>query len=103
MEKFYKREYDEVFKAALLALKDNGFNITDYNKDTGIIKASSEISFWSWGEALEIRIISQPNGTKISFYSEAHQAFDWGKSEKNANMFFRSLEHRIFQHSSKKK
>ena len=94
-EKYYENPYPDVFKATLQALEDNDFNVETYNRESGIIHASVGTSFWSWGENIELRVISHANGTKVYFYSGAHQAYDWGKTEENAKKFFHSLNHRL--------
>ena len=55
------------------------------NKLKGVISASTETSFLSWGETIDIRIKEKGEGTctvEVKSNSKA-QLFDWGTNEEN--------------------
>jgi len=88
--KTYNRSLNEVLEACARALKKCGFVVTE--RSTHIIKASSGISFRSWGENIKITLSSTSEGVKVNITSEPKaQLFDLGKSEENIKKIFSEL------------
>lgn len=80
----------EVLEAAVKALSKCGFDVTE--RSTHTIKASSGISFRSWGEDIMIKLSSTSEGVKVNIISEPQaQLFDLGKSEENIREIFSEL------------
>lgn len=86
----FKKSLTEVYNASVKALHESGFIIEE--KDEKVIRATSDISIVSWGEEIEIKLYSKPDGVEVEATSEAYQLFDWGKSEENLSRFFANLE-----------
>jgi len=92
----YNIEYKKVFEEAINALSECKFSVKESDNKTGIIKASTKMSVWSWGENIKILIEKTSVGTKVSVISEAKaQLFDWGKSKRNINNFFEVLNRKL--------
>lgn len=92
-----KTSYNKTFEAVKKALEDCKFSIRKADKKTGEIKASAGISFWSWGETLNISVSKvNKNKTKVSISSGVKaQLIDWGKNKKNIDKFFDALDRRM--------
>jgi len=88
--RIYNHSLIEVLEASVKALKKCGFEVT--KRSTHIIKASSGISFRSWGETIKITLSSTSEGVKVNITSEPQaQLFDLGKSEENVGKIFSEL------------
>lgn len=92
----YRLPYDVVYNEVINALSDCKFKIKKEDKESGDIKASAGISFWSWGENLEFLVSKTGEGTQVNAYSGAKaQLYDWGKSRKNIHNFYAALNKRL--------
>jgi hypothetical protein len=57
---------DQVWAAAMEVVKKRNFEISESDKEKGIIKAMSGVSGWSWGELIGIFIyVSEKNSSRI--------------------------------------
>ena len=59
----------------------------------GVVSAQVGLSFFSWGEIVEIRFYQDGSVTATSRCAFPLQCFDWGKNQRNINEFFRQLEY----------
>ena len=92
----YKIEYKRVFEEAMNSLSECNFSVKESDNKKGIIKESTKMSVWSWGESIIVLIEKTSVGTKVSVSSEAKaQLFDWGKSRRNINNFFENLNRKL--------
>ena len=92
----YPNSYDGVFNAVLQAIADCSFQKESVDMASGQIAASTNISIWSWGERIEIRVSEADNGTKVSISSTPNaQIIDWGKSEENIERLFAAIERHL--------
>lgn len=91
--KIFKKPLSEVYNASVKALQESGFTVNE--KKENVIRATSKISIVSWGEDMEVRLSSKPEGVEVKATSEAYQIFDWGKSEENLSKFFTNLKKQL--------
>ena len=85
MQRTFDHNFDLVFNACLLALKELGMKIEYNSKNSGDISAKTEISIFSWGETLDVKVLKNSTSSttvKIKSTSNA-QLIDWGKNEDN--------------------
>lgn len=89
----YKNSFGEVFDACNKAVNNKGWDITHYNKDSGVIVAETKTSLLSWGERIEIKVFKKENETVVQFSSDSSaQIIDWGTNKSNSIAFFGELE-----------
>ena len=91
--KVFKKPLNEVYNASVKALQESGFTLNE--KKGNVIRATYKTSIVSWGEDIEIRLSSKPEGVEVEATSEAYQIFDWGKSEENLSRFFANLKKQL--------
>jgi hypothetical protein len=84
MEKTFRRSYQEIYVVAKRALKNLEMHIDYFDKEEGIIEATTPTSFLSWGEDIQIRITGKGSSTTVKVKSTSKaQIISWGKNEKN--------------------
>lgn len=87
-------EYRPVFDAVCAAAAAERMKIVGADPVTGVIKVSSDISAFSWGENGEIRVWQQEPGT-IGVGIQSSLKFglvDWGRNRKNVERLFARIE-----------
>ncbi len=100
--------YQRVYSEALLAATECGFQISANDAEEGMIKATTKLSFQSWGEEIDINVSSMDFsvgiGAKVTISSTMvtissrvpNQLLDWAnKNKKNIKCFFLTLERRL--------
>lgn len=65
--------------------------------DASMIKASTGVSIWSWGETVVVQVQTSGGVTYLNVQSKSLMALvDWGKNQENVNKFLSNLS-RILQ------
>jgi uncharacterized membrane-anchored protein len=85
--------FGQVFTAAVQAVENCGWDITEKDEKEGRIVVRTEMSLLSWGEEIVIELSKRENKTLMNVSSEPiSQLFDSGKSSKNLEKFIRNLK-----------
>lgn len=93
-QKTYRASFDQAFAACLEAIRQCHFFERSSNEQEGTILATTKPSIWSWGEEINIKIVSLKNNInaiKIQSTPKA-QLFDWGRSNDNEELLFARLD-----------
>ena len=92
MEKEFLKSADFVYINCIETAEQLGFSIGDENITDGIIYLKTGVSFWSFGETVEIRLIElNKTSTKVQVKSGANALTTWGKNAENENKFLETL------------
>lgn len=100
METITTREYthdvERVFDT-LRNILDKYYNIKDIDKTIRCIKASSEISSFSWGETFEVIVVAQNSGSVVRVRTKSRIPWDVTnnveeKAKKLLNLLEESLD-----------
>jgi hypothetical protein len=85
MELFVEGTAEKVFEACKKAINNLGWSIEYSNKAKGVISAATRSTLLSWGETIDLKIVSvKKSECKIDVDSNSKaQLFDWGKNERN--------------------
>lgn len=85
MQRTFHNDSNSVFNACKKALNQLEMTLEYNDKDSGRISASTSTSIFSWGETIDILIISQTvTSTVVKVTSSSNaQLIDWGKNETN--------------------
>lgn len=85
MKRVFKNQRKIVFDTCLRVVKELGLDVTHASNKRGIINAETQLSLWSWGENIQIKIREKsPNETEVMVESDSiGQLIDWGKNESN--------------------
>ncbi|MBQ19696.1 MAG: hypothetical protein CMD31_02970 [Flavobacteriales bacterium] len=96
MKTTFNSSYDKVFKACISALDKLNMSVEYFNKNSGIIEASTKATFLSWGEDIKIHIIREGGRTVVKVKSDASaQLISWGKDSKNENDIIDALKKKL--------
>jgi hypothetical protein len=89
--------YDTVFGTFLQVLPNLKLTVTSYDQAQGIIRASSGVSFSSWGENITIQMgASAPDTTTATITSDLKFGLvAWGKHEKNFARIFDAVQQQL--------
>jgi hypothetical protein len=93
VQKTYRVSFEVALAACQEAIRQCHFFERSVDEVAGTIMATTKPSIWSWGEEINIRIISfknETNAIKITSSPKA-QLFDWGKSGSNEERLFDKL------------
>jgi hypothetical protein len=93
-ERLFKLSCDEstAFRAAIEAVKKEGFEVVSDDSSKGTISARKGVSPWSWGEVLDLDITAEANHVLVSVSSASlAQIVDWGTNEVNVERVGRRL------------
>ena len=85
MQKSFNYTFERVFNACLLALRELDMKIEYNNKNEGAISASTGTSIFSWGETVDIKILTKDSYSTVAAIKSTSNAqlIDWGKNEDN--------------------
>jgi hypothetical protein len=72
------------------ALLDLGWSITEESER--VIRASTRVNLWSWGERVTITFRARGRVTVTSECALVTQCLDWGKNRSNVNAFLKRLK-----------
>lgn len=98
IETKYSTSYNKVFNATLKVLDELEFEIVEENKKEEYIIARNHVSFWSYGERIEITF--EPKGTStevvIHSFSKGIQLIDLaGTNDKNEESILKKLNTKL--------
>jgi len=85
-------ERDLLLESAKVALEKSKFKIKAFDKTTGIIRAKTKLSWWSWTEVVTVNINENSELQILSKCAFPMQIFDWGKNKQNVKKFFSNLK-----------
>ncbi len=93
ISKSFDVPYSKVFEACKIAITKCGYKIETDNEHTGIVRASTSFTIFSWGEDVTIEVKKiNGNTTNVTVESSPKaQLFDWGKSPENENRIIKYL------------
>ena len=77
------------------ALVDIGIRNARWSSDATMVKASTGMNLWSWGENLTIYVDAAGNVDVQSQCSFPLQLIDWGKNRRNCNRLLDAVEQRL--------
>lgn len=88
--------YDVAFNSCIEAAQQCNFNIEQEKPPQGVITASTDATFLSWGEKVRIELYRVNNkSVEINVESEPLspiQIIDWGKNKENEKIFINEIE-----------
>ena len=92
----YQMPLDAVFSLYMEALPAAGFRAVPNYEHRSIV-AHVGVSFWSWGENINIAMTVTPSGsTAVTIYSASSYALvDWGKNRKNVEKILAAVNARL--------
>jgi hypothetical protein len=94
-QKDFTSAFPHVFRESRNAVEELGWSIEEEDEGKGIIRASTGLSIFSWGEDVVIEVIRRRRGVLVRVTSDTKaQLFDWGKSRSNVSRFLDELEDR---------
>ena len=92
MEKKFSVNNDLVYINCIETAEQLGFSIGNENITDGIIYFKTGVSFWSFGESVEVRLtVLNKTSTKVQVESVANALTSWGKNTENENKFLETL------------
>lgn len=92
MEKKFSVNNDLVYINCIETAEQLGFSIGNENITDGIIYFKTGVSFWSFGESVEVRLtVLNKTSTKVQVESVANALTTWGKNTENENKFLETL------------
>jgi hypothetical protein len=86
----FEHSAEELLDAVEEALDALGWSFS--YKGRGLFGTTTPISFWSWGERIQIEVGRQGDVWVRSECALPTQCFDWGKNRRNVNKFLDQLE-----------
>lgn len=93
VERTYDIPVDLMYEKLKEVIDDSSFNLTDFNAQRHEILATSNISFWSWGENLYLSMVPDVEQTKVTFISATFfQVYAWGKNDRNLDKVVEEIE-----------
>lgn len=91
-EKEFSVNNDFVYINCIETAEQLGFSIGYENITDGIIYFKTNVSFWSFGETVEVKLIELNKATtKVQVKSGANALTTWGKNTENENKFLETL------------
>lgn len=93
MEKEFSTNIDFVYINCFETAEQLNYSISDENVTDAIIFFKTSISFWSFGETVEVKLVEiNKSLTRVQVNSSAKNALTtWGKNSENENKFLETL------------
>ena len=96
----YNVPYQQVFNAALQAVRKVGYKISSIDKVSGLLQFKTQMSVFSWaGQDMSILVLDNGNETCTVDIAGARnpsgvftQVYDWGEAAKIANKVFKEMD-----------
>lgn len=92
----YPIGFDQAFNGILDTLYSIHMNVKEQSRSEGIIKASTGMNVFSWGENILINISRVSYGTSVYVESESRaQLFDYVRNQQNVMQIIAKLNKRF--------
>ena len=88
----YGVDLESLYHASIEALRLCEFKIENADIESGVIKAKTKLTWWSWTEKITIEIKKDGTVYAHSKCSYPLQVVAWGKNKKNVKAFFNNFK-----------
>ena len=83
----YEATTDATFQAVVRAVERVGMKVKEVDDTRGVVSATTGMTIWSWGERVDVRVVSATSSTTNVTVSIAlkFQLFGWGQQQRVAD------------------